>query len=482
MQAAVQGRSKAESRQARVPVLLAALGLLAGCALAPSVPHPRVDLPAQYALAPSVRPLGPAPDLAHWWRAFGDPQLDALVQRALAQNLTLQAAGERLAAARALLPTPRERHLPQATLYTNEQPTPGSTASYFQLGFDAVWQFGLFGRGKSEQRIVDANAALAATDRGAAQVALVAEVVRSYLDLCAAGQRQKAAEDMLRLAQKRARMVAVRVVQHLDARGAEADAHAAVAEAGARQVAAAAAAAIARQQLAVLLSETVPDPALQETQAMPNIPPPPQGLPPADLLRTRPDIQRAEAVLLHAAGELGISRANLYPRLGLGWTATASARTAGGEIGRLRTIPSFGPIINMPIFDWGLRQAQVRSDGHQLKAAVLDYRQTVLAAVGEVEQAYATLRSASAHAEAAQARLAAARAAASTATTRNRLGLDDGLAATGAEDAVLQARIAADDTRAAEGVAYVALYKALGGASPLPEQAADTASAQQAAH
>ena len=453
--------------------------VLAGCAIAPRVPRPHLALPPHYTQAPAATALGPAPDLAHWWRSFRDPVLDALVQRALAQNLGLKAAGERLAAARALLQTPRDRHLPGASLYTNEQPTPGSTASYFQIGFDAIWQFGLFGRDESEQRIADGNANLAVADLAAAHAALVAEVVRSYLDLRAAEQRARLAVDMRRIAERRARLIAVRVAQHLDAVAADSGARAAAAEADAAVTGAESDAAIARQQLAVLLSDAEPDALLVSAAGPLPLPPalPPQ-LPPANLLRTRPDIQRAEAAVLHAAGELGIARANLYPRLGLGWTATASARTAGGEIGRLRTIPSFGPIINMPLFDWGLRQAQIRANGHQLKAAVLDYRQTVLAAVGEVEQAYAALRGAQAQAVAARLSAQAARQAAQAATTRSALGLGDGLAAGSAEDAALRARIVASGAQAAEGVAWVRLYKALGGASPLVGSAHERSPAQ----
>ncbi|MBU6403682.1 MAG: efflux transporter outer membrane subunit [Proteobacteria bacterium] len=475
------GRESPQRWQHLPRALVGALVLvLAGCAIAPRVPRPHLALPPHYTQAPAATALGPAPDLAHWWRSFHDPVLDALVQRALAQNLGLKAAGERLAAARALLGTPRDRHLPSASLYTNEQPTPGSTASYFQIGFDAIWQFGLFGRGESEQRIADGNANLAAADLAAAHAALVAEVVRSYLDLRAAEQRAQLAVDMRRIARRRAQLIAVRVAQHLDAPAANAGARAGVAEAAAAVTSAESAAAIARQQLAVLLSETTPDAALSAAGPLPLPPALPPQLPPANLLRTRPDIQRAEAAVLHAAGELGIARSNLYPRLGLGWTATASAQTAGGEIGRLRTIPSFGPIINMPLFDWGLRQAQIRANGHQLKAAVLDYRQTVLAAVGEVEQAYAALRSAQAQAVAAQLSAQAAQQAAQAATTRSALGLGDGLAAGSAADAALRARSVASGAQAAEGVAWVRLYKALGGASPLAGSARERSPARAA--
>ena len=443
---------------------IAAVLLLSACALAPRVPQPQVPLPKHYSQAPA---LGPRPDLQHWWRQFHDPQLDALVQRALAQNLSLQAAGQRLAAARALLGNARAHYLPQASVYTNQEPTPGSTASYFQIGFQAIWQLGLFGRRTSEERLGVAQAQLAAADHAAAQVALVAQVVRAYLDGRAAQVRAQLDAQLLAQAQRQAQVVGVQVAQHLATAAAGTQAEAALAAARARQQRAAADIAIAQQQLAVLLSSATVHDLLPGTGSVPLPPATPPALPPAELLRTRPDIQRAEAGILAAAGRLGIARADLYPRLALGWTSTGSARTAGGNIGELHFIPSFGPVIDMPIFDWGLRQARVRSDGHELAAAVLDYRQTVLAAAGEVEQAYARLHAAQAATEAAAAAATATQQAAAAASVRARLGLADALAQVRAEQDALQARRALADARAGEGVAWVALYDALGGASPL---------------
>ena len=453
-----------------------ALSLLAGCSVAPTLPQPRVALPEHFSQAPA---LGPKPDLTHWWRGFGDPVLDALVARALRENLDLQAAGERLAAARALAPTVTAKYLPQLSLYTNQQPTPGSTASYFQVGFDAVWQLGVFGRAESERRVIAGNAGLAAADLAAARVVVVAEVVRQYLALRAAQAQAALDADLVAAAQRRVALTAVRIKQDLAAPEAGDAAAAALDSARAEASAAPAAIAVARQQLAVLLGEAEPDSMLTTVAPVPAPPTATAVLPPADLLRTRPDIQRAEAAVLRAAGELGIARADLYPRLALGWTMTASARTAGGEIGRLRGIPSFGPIINMPLFDWGLRQAQVRANDHALRAAVLSYRQTVLTAVGETEQALAQLAAARERATQSAAAATALARAAQAAATRTRLGLADGLEGDSARIAALRAEQVASQAREAEGVAYVALYKALGGAAPVLEAGA-TPSAEAA--
>ncbi|MDE1898451.1 MAG: efflux transporter outer membrane subunit [Xanthomonadaceae bacterium] len=454
-----------------------ALGLLAGCSVAPPLPQPRIALPEHFVQAPA---LGPRPDLAHWWRGFHDPALDALVTRALRENLDLQAAGERLAAARALTPTVTAKYLPQLSLYTNQQPTPGSTASYFQLGFDAVWQLGVFGRAESERRVITGNSGLAAADLAAARAALVAEVVRNYLALRAAQAQAALEAELVATAQRRVALTRVRITQHLAAPETGDAAQAALDAARAEAAAAPAAIAVARQQLAVLLGEVEPGSMLTAVAPLPAPPAATAVLPPADLLRTRPDIQRAEAAVLRAAGELGIARADLYPRLALGWTMTASARTAGGEIGRLRGIPSFGPIINMPLFDWGLRQAQVRANDHALRAAVLGYRQTVLTAVGETEQALAQLAAARERATQSAAAAAALARAAQAAATRARLGLADGLEGDSARTAALRAALVAIQAREAAGVAWRARYKAQGGAVPVtaPPTAASAGAAR----
>jgi len=337
----------------------------------------------------------------------------------------------------------------------------------------------VFGRAESERRVIAGNAGLAAADLAAARVVVVAEVVRQYLALRAAQAQAALDADLVAAAQRRVALTAVRIKQDLAAPEAGDAAAAALDSARAEASAAPAAIAVARQQLAVLLGEAEPDSMLTAVAPVPAPPTATAVLPPADLLRTRPDIQRAEAAVLRAAGELGIARADLYPRLALGWTMTASARTAGGEIGRLRGIPSFGPIINMPLFDWGLRQAQVRANDHALRAAVLSYRQTVLTAVGETEQALAQLAAARERATQSAAAATVLARAAQAAATRTRLGLADGLEGDSARIAALRAEQVASQAREAEGVAYVALYKALGGAAPVLEAGA-TPSAEAA--
>ncbi|WP_187300607.1 TolC family protein, partial [Mizugakiibacter sediminis] len=190
---------------------------------------------------------------------------------------------------------------------------------------------------------------------------------------------------------------------------------------------------------------------------------------PADLLRTRPEIQHAEQAVLQAAGALGVARADLYPRLSLAGALTLAVRLGSGAT---RTLASAGPVLDLPLFDWGARRARADAGSAALAAAEDAYRQAVLAGVAEVESALATLQSAHAQAERVDAALAAQRRADEAAATLQRLGLADALARGEAATALLDAQASALDAHAREAVAFIALYKALGGAPPPLAEAA----------
>jgi len=124
--------------------------LLGACAISTPLPDLAKNAPAAFRNAPQTQgPPGPVPDLEHWWHAFDDAQLDRLIERALAQNLTLQQARLRLVAARALQHKSGTQFKPQVSFHTFAQPDPNGSTSYFEIGFDAEWEFGFFGRART---------------------------------------------------------------------------------------------------------------------------------------------------------------------------------------------------------------------------------------------------------------------------------------------------------------------------------------------
>jgi len=447
---------------------------LAGCASAPPVPHPKVLLPTQWHLSSPAERLGPAPDLRNWWRVFHDADLDRLVKQVLAQNLTIAAAAERLAAARALETTARGRFRPGLGIQSGATPTPGATRSYYQINFDASWQLGLFGRSTSAARVAAGNAELANADLGAARVAIVAESVRDYLRLRAAQQRLAIEQRLVKLQRRQLHLHDVLVREHLQDATRLAKFRSAL---GARITAIAATRAavqISAQRIALLLGRSAPPWWLHRAAT----PPRPTSFAfkviPANLLRTRPDVQRAEAKVLKAAGKAGIAQADLYPHLALGAGLSWSVSQVGGHLLTSSAIPFFGPLINLPLFDWGERHAALRARNHLLQAALLDYRQTVYTAVAETEMALARLHATQVRVTQSQAQVQALRKVTKSAEILRRLGLGDGLSLGRSRLRLIQTELEAAQARTAEGVALVALYKALGGAA-LPSAPARTA-------
>jgi len=447
-------------------LIAAILLLLIGCAAPVTLPTLPQDVAADWRAAPEDPSLGQAPNLDSWWHAFNDPALDALIERARAQNLTIAQAQLRLRGARALQHRSATQYEPQVSFHTFAEPDPNGSTSYFEIGFDALWEFGFFGRGQADARLASADAQTAATDVVAAQVSIVAEVARNYMDLRAAQARAAILDGIVEQRREKVRLAGKLVELHLgttvDADRAEAESAQAVAEAGEP----AAAIMQAQQALAVLLAENALDATLAAAAPQPRLPRLAVGEAPADLLRTRPEIRKAELNVLHAAGELGLARADLYPKLALGGSLTSSTRMVGDIDHPNRAIPAFGPVIQWPIFDWGARHDFVDARDAALQSAVLAYRQSVFEGVAEAESALAQLERQQKRASASDRNVHALEHAQQTAGKLRGFGLADGADATAAALAAAQAQLERSLATHDLNLAFIALYKSFGGTLP----------------
>ncbi|WP_449424275.1 efflux transporter outer membrane subunit [Rhodanobacter lindaniclasticus] len=451
----------------RVFLLGALLCMLAGCA----EPLPKLAPPqsAQWRHAAASTPAAPV-DLDGWWHAFHDPALDALVERALADNLDVAQAVERLRAARILHRHAGDRYLPSLAARTGDAIDPDASAAFFVAGFDASWELGLFGRAEGNRRVAQGELDASVADLRAARVSLVAEVVREWIGLRTAQRQEQLLQQVSaerhhawQLLQTRQRLQLAAPVEVDQAEAASAQAEAALA--APRQAIDASA-----QRLAVLLGREQPDPAWLQPGPPPELGAWRLGVTPADLLRTRPEIARAEADVLRAAGELALAHADMFPSIGIGGSLQWATDINNNH--RFSTTPnaiaSLGPVINLPLFDWGMRVAAHHAQGHQLKASVLAYRQAVLQGVAEVETALGSLHQQRQREQHDQAAWQALQRADQALGQRVALHLDSPLEQTDGRIAATQAALELDEARAAHGLAYVALFKALGGAPRPP--------------
>ncbi|MEP6899119.1 MAG: TolC family protein [Rhodanobacter sp.] len=442
------------------------LCVLAGCA----APMPKLapPVPVQWQHVIAADPAAPT-DLNGWWHAFADPQLDALVERALSRNLDVAQAVERLHAVRSLHDHASQRYLPSLSASTNDVIDPDASASYFLVGFDASWELGLFGRAEGTRRESQGVLNAGIADLRSAQVSLVAEVVREWIELRTAQQQQQLLLQIGRDRQREWQLLQVRRHLQLVASSAVDQAQAAYAQSQAALAAPRQAIDAAAQQLALLLGQNQPDPAWLQPGTPPELGGWKLDRAPADLLRTRPEIARAEADVLQAAGAEALAHADLFPRIGLGGSIDWS--TSINDNHKHPTTPnaidSFGPELNIPLFDWGIRQAARRARDHQLRASVLAYRQAVLQGVTEVETALGSVRQQQQREQHSALAWHALQRVDQAMQTRLRLRLASPYDQSESRIAAGQAALELADARAAHSLAFVALFKALGGA-PLP--------------
>lgn len=434
---------------------------LAGCL---SVTMP--DLPDQMPLswseppAPQFAPVS----LTHWWRAFADPQLDALVEQVLAQNLDLQQAELRLQSEQAVTERWQGGFLPNVSAGARPLQDVSAQDSYFHASIEMSWELGLFGVAKSAELKANADVGHAKSHYEATMVAVVADVVRNYLDLGVAREQMALLAQTEIVVQQAVRLARIRQQYSL---GDQDD----VAQLRQQQELARAAYAEMREAadratraLALLLGRDAPDTAWQTIQHPPLLTSFSLAAVPADLLRTRPDIRSAETEVMHAVAELGLARSALYPRLNLGGAILYSYNVTQNVRTSKDSVPSIGPIIDIPLWDWGMRRARVKASERELDAALLGYRKVVLTGVSEVENSLALLARQSERMAAYDEVLQLLEQRGVRLEIRAALGLDsevERLAWQREKIAGQQEQLLA---KAGRSLAFVALYKALGGA------------------
>ncbi|WP_284145471.1 efflux transporter outer membrane subunit [Xanthobacter aminoxidans] len=448
---------------------LAGVWLLAGCSMLEPVVAEAPVLPGRY--AQDAAP-GPRRDIDGWWRRFRDPALDRLIAQAARQNLSIAQAKARLAAGRSLAGAASALFLPsvgssgQALAGTSEEPFEDPLRQPVVAGFDASWDVGLFGLSESSQQAAAASAAIAGDELDAVRIAVTAEVAAAYISLCSTTRQRELLAALLATQERRAGLARSRERIGLAPPGADADG-AAVAETQAGLARLDARARALRHQIATLLGTAMPDDTLGASGRQPLPPDGPEAGRPADLLRARPDVRAAEQRVLKAAADVGIAKADLYPKLRLGGTIGVGLPSPGSPLGL-----AGGPSLQIPLFDHGRREAAVDARRALLEEALAAYRQAVLAAYQEAAGALANWRAARAATTRLSAVIEADQRQARRLGVLYREGLADAGGRADADAGLIQAQRRLAVAREAEGLATVALYKALGAAAPAPAQEA----------
>ena len=345
-------------------------------------------------------------DLRGWWKAFNDPVLDALIEQAYQQNLTLRSAGTRILAARAqrniavgnLFPQTQQafadhnRNQLSATTANPAQRQIGGTAvgnRFFNdttVGVNLSWELDFWGRFRRGVEAADAELDASVENYDDALVLLISEVASTYVQIRVFQQQLKyvagnieVQTQLVEFAENRLKGGAGRKIDQGQQRSNLYDTLALKEqlETGLRQ---------SNNQLCVLLGIPVRD-------LVPELGPGPipvvapdiaVGMP-ADLLRRRPDVRRAERLVAAQSARIGIATANLYPRFSLIGALGYESENFRDLFTSRSFIGTIGPSMRWDILNYGRLLNGIRVQDALFQTAVVDYQNLVLTAGREVE-------------------------------------------------------------------------------------------------
>ena len=497
--------SRHRSRSSRLAAAMLVLGCTA-CTVGPTYRKPEVTVAEGWSPAAGrafVQPEGSTAvarpfEGSHWWTVFDDPVLDRLMRLAFAQSLDVQTAGLRIAEARAQRESAAGAYYPnvagsvvagRARLSENgftqnlagggssgsggsagssassSGPSAAPTFNAFQVGFDALWELDLFGKTRRSVEAADAQIGAAEEARHDALVSLSAEVARTYFGLRGSERRLAIAQADLATQERLGKLVASRNGAGIVSASDTAAQTAQVASARAQLPPIEQAIAQARNRLALLLAlapggvaEIVP-----ASVALPPLPPQvPVGLP-ADLLRRRPDIRQREAELRAATAQIGVATAQLFPSVRLGLTGGLQSSRASSLFEWASRFLIGGTQVSIPVFQGGQLRAQVRIADLQAQEAVLAYRQAVLGAFHDVDNALIAYDGEQRRAAALKKQLDDAVRSRQLAMRRYEAGLAAYTDVLDAERSAHQTELGLAQSGVEASTNLVALFKALGG-------------------
>jgi len=450
----------------RTACLSVACVLLAGCAsTGPVAPETAIDAPPAFATD-----LPPAGLDDNWWRGFRDSELAALIERGLVVNLDIAAARDRLRAADALLRAERSDFLPTidgvgeaGVDVIGGNRVPGDSRVSASAGLFGEFNPDLNGRLAAEVRAAAADYA-EADYLAADQRRLVAAAIASqYIEYRRTGAQLELLADSTDLQERTLRIVTLRfeagLSANLDVRRAAAD----LAQTQARRGLIEIARTNSANALAVLLGEppgTFAPSLAREEVIVPRYERGPEAGAPADLLRRRTDILASEARLARAAADIGIEEADLRPALVL----PGSIGIGDGSLSGLFSdfFVSLGAALDLPLFDFGRRRAEVDAARAEAEARFSEYRMTFLEALGEVENALVSIDAYRQRNAALEEAIEQSEAALGQSNALYREGLTSLFDILDAQRQLIASRQSLIDSEAALASSFVALHASLG--------------------
>ncbi|KXS54430.1 NodT family efflux transporter outer membrane factor (OMF) lipoprotein [Marinobacter persicus] len=358
--------------------------ILGGCATSPGSSEPQTDITDDFSRR------GELPLNNQWWQAFGDPDLNQLVKDALAGNFSLAANYQRLLQARATAERQAAGLWPSldASLGAERQESETTSTDTFSTSLSASYEVDLWGRVQALTEAEELRAAASQSDYEAAAVSLSGEIANTWFQLVEQRAQLALARDQLQTNLDVLSLIETRFTAGQSGSPDVLRQRQLVSASRERLTTLEGDIRVLENQLAVLTGQPPLRATLPESARLPSLPPLPQTGVPGELVQRRPDVQQAWRLVQAADRDLAAAISNRFPRLSL--EASISNRTDTARELFDNWLATLAGNLVAPLVDGGERRAEVTRSRAVLEQRVQEYRQTVLTAIQEVEDALTT--------------------------------------------------------------------------------------------
>jgi NodT family efflux transporter outer membrane factor (OMF) lipoprotein len=450
-----------------------------GFKVGPNYERPPAPVAKNWIDADDVRVRSEADDISKWWTVFNDPALDSLICLAYQQNLTLREASFRVLQARGQLAISVGNLFPQTQTMNGSYTRSAisietANSSFFNSGkrwfqqwgynFNVGWEIDFWGRLRRAVESNEATLDASVEDYDDVLVTLLGEIATNYIELRTLEQRIEYTKTNVDLQRATLKIVEggvnVKLLNELDLDQARSTLEQTEAEVPELEIAAR----LLNNQLCILLG--IPPEELHAKIGSGHIPTAPIDVAvgiPADLLRRRPDVRRAERFAAAQCAQIGIAEAQFYPIISfdatLGWSAQRIANlvTEPGIAG------SLGPAFSWNILNYGRILNNVRVQDARFQELVATYQNTVLAAQQDVENGLITFIRAQTRTKFQNQCVIDAEKAVKIALAQYTAGVIDLTRVTLLQQTLVTQQDTLAQAQGEIGVGLVQVYKALGG-------------------
>jgi NodT family efflux transporter outer membrane factor (OMF) lipoprotein len=446
--------------------------LLSACMVGPDYQQPENKLPASWSQAATAASLSKPADIARWWQTFNDSILSGLIEKAQMGNLDVFQAEARLQQARASRQLSQANLLPTSSLSVSANQTgssaaagSGKTSEFYRNGIDASWELDVFGKLRRSIEAAEATEQAAQEDLRAVLVSLCAEVALNYVDVRNYQSRLRITEDNLAAQIETYDITNWRYLAGLITQLDVDQAKLAVENTRATLPNLRSSLEQAKHRIALLLgqqptrlnsllAQSAPIPVAASKIAI--------GIP-ADIVRQRPDVRRAERKLAAQTAQIGVAEAARYPNFTLsGSIGLESLLYANLYTASAKAFQMLAKSV-LTLLDAGRISANIDIQNALQQQALGLYESTLLTALGDVENALTAYSEEIKHRDTLKASVIAASSAFALAKIQYESGISDFQPVLESQRALLIAQTQLTVSEAEVAANVIRLYKALGG-------------------